>query len=333
MRDESQRFHKTLAAIVLVVLVGFLLWALFPFFTGIFGALILFTLFNPLYKWFKKKNMNESLASVLVIVLSFIIIVIPLITAGSLLVGEVNSLLSDKEKVTSLVQGMDELLVKVGIQDSVADLVSDTGSLIQRSIFPIIESITSIAVNLIIMFFLLFYLFINGPELKKKIHGWIPFGKKNSAKLVEEFRSVTGATLFSTALVSLIQALLLMAGFIFFGIKGAILWGFVGFIFALLPVFGISLIWVPTGIIFLSQGNYYVGIGILVWGAFLSTVDNFLRPWIGKKFSLGHIHPLTILIGIFIGIPYFGILGVVVGPLLLSYFFTIWKLFNEEYIK
>jgi predicted PurR-regulated permease PerM len=96
-------------------------------------------------------------------------------------------------------------------------------------------------------------------------------------------------------------------------------------------VVGPSIVWGPASLIMLLTQNYVAGIGILIFGLVLSNVDNFLRPFIQQQ--IGKMHPLISLIGIFIGIPIFGLLGLIIGPLLLSYFFLTLKMFREEYFK
>jgi len=330
--NEVKRFHRAIAGAMIIALLAILAWALYPFIKGILGALILFILFQPLQNWLvKKRNLNRSVAAILVIMLSLIIIILPFATISGLLIGEINDLLSNKENIVTIVQNIDNALENFGIKESASDFVANLGGYIKILFVSFIENLTNIVINMTIMYFLLYYLLISCDELKTKAISWIPFNKKHAQKLLEEAKRVAHATIFSTGAVALIQGTLLAIGFTIFKIPGALFWGFIGFVAAFLPIIGITLIWLPAGIIMLSLGNLYSGIGILIWGLFISTIDNFLRPAFSKK--IGKLHPLITLIGIFIGVPIFGILGIVMGPLLLSYFFSIWKMFNEEYIN
>jgi predicted PurR-regulated permease PerM len=102
-------------------------------------------------------------------------------------------------------------------------------------------------------------------------------------------------------------------------------------ILAFLPVVGIPIIWIPVAVLQFVEGNVMGGIAIAIWGTFLSTIDNFLRPMIQRR--VGSIHPFVSILGAVIGVSAFGLVGVVVGPLLLSYFILMVRMFNEEHVK
>ena len=97
-----------------------------------------------------------------------------------------------------------------------------------------------------------------------------------------------------------------------------------------MPVVGAPLVWIPAAIVQLLQGEYIAGIAIVSAGLFISVIDNFLRPVIQKK--VGEIHPFLSLLGIVIGVSLFGLIGIVIGPLLLSYFILTVEMFSKEYL-
>ena len=102
-----------------------------------------------------------------------------------------------------------------------------------------------------------------------------------------------------------------------------------GFFLAFIPILGTPLVWGPAGLIQLSQGNTSQGIGILIVGVVvIVNIDNLLRIMLAKR--MGDIHPLVTLAGIVLGVPIFGILGLVIGPLLLSYFIVLIHVFERE---
>jgi len=97
-----------------------------------------------------------------------------------------------------------------------------------------------------------------------------------------------------------------------------------------LPLIGPPLIWIPAVIIKFLEGDYFSAGGILFFGIIISTSDNFIRPYLQRK--IGRVHPLVSLIGFFIGIPLFGLFGIIIGPLLISYVILTIKMFKEEYV-
>jgi predicted PurR-regulated permease PerM len=143
---------------------------------------------------------------------------------------------------------------------------------------------------------------------------------------------MTKAIVLGQLVVALVQGVCGGLGFLIFGIDGAVLWGLIMTILSFIPLLGSFLIWLPAGIVQLIQHNYYSGIGILLWGAIVvSNIDNLLRPRLVKKRT--NVNPVITLLGAFIGLDFFGIIGIVVGPLILALFFVLVQMFRQEYIE
>lgn len=97
-------------------------------------------------------------------------------------------------------------------------------------------------------------------------------------------------------------------------------------------MFGAPLIFIPAGLIELSNGNSIAGIGIIVYGYLIvTTIDNFIRMAIGRK--IANTHPLITIIGVVIGIPLFGILGILYGPLMLSLFIILINIYTSNKVE
>jgi predicted PurR-regulated permease PerM len=186
-------------------------------------------------------------------------------------------------------------------------------------------------INYTIMYFIFFYLLVTDEDrLRKLVIAIMPFSKANTVKLQQEFRNITHSTVIASGCIAVGQAGLLTLGLFMFGVPGALVLGFLGLILAFMPLVGVPVIWVPSSAWLLATGQVVPAIGLLVWGFLISTIDNFVRPMLQNR--IGHIHPVISILGVFIGLSFFGLLGVVVGPLILSYFVLTVKMFNQEYI-
>ena len=185
-------------------------------------------------------------------------------------------------------------------------------------------------VTLSLVMFILYFMFVSQDSLKKQLFAISPFNKKNTEKLGQEFTDVTFTSLVASGLLALLHGFLISLAFLFFGFGKIFFWGFIAMILSFLPVVGISLIWIPVALIALAHHDYFAGIGMIIWGVIASNVDNLIRPFLQSR--IGKIHPLNTLLGVFIGIPVFGLLGLILGPLLLSYSVLIVKMFVEEYV-
>ncbi len=321
-------------AIAMITLLGlFLAFAFWPYVNALFGALILFVLFSPVYTRLKKRLKWGSLSAIITILITILIVILPIFILSSILVGEVQDIVPRAQSVVESlysVEILDEYIENFELQELIKSQISEVAGVLRTSFFSIANKVTLFIFNIFIMYFLLYYLFLNSSKIKKFGYEVIPFSKKNSRVLIKEFSRMTNAVIIATGVIALMQGFVLGLVFYLVGVPAPILWGVIGFFLSFLPVVGIPLLWVPAGLLKLSGGEPFAAIVIFVSGLILSNVDNFIRPAIQNK--VGKIHPLVTLIGVFVGVPVFGLLGLIIGPLLLSYFFLGLRMFKEEYM-
>ncbi|MGM5480241.1 MAG: AI-2E family transporter [Nanobdellota archaeon] len=331
MMDHPKQFNKTFATILLVLVLGFLLYALWPYAKGLLGAIILFVLFKPVYIHLsKKKWCSKGLSAGIIILFTILIIMIPLTFAIKAVVNQASSVVQNQEIVLQATQKIESYISSVDLTSNVKDFLSKTGNFISDALLSTISNITKTIITWIIMYFTLFYMFLNHKLITRKVKDFTPFNKKNTMRLFTEFKRLTTSTIITTGLIALFQGILLGVGFAIFGINGALFWGFIGFIFSLLPLVGIAVVWVPASLYQLfAVGDLVSGIGLIIWGVLLGLGDYFARPQLQKRF--GEIHPVVTLVGVFIGLPLFGILGLILGPLLLSYASLLTQMYLQEY--
>lgn len=326
---------KNYVAIILVLFLLFLLIkGVLPFISGFFGALILYTLFHPLHKYFVRKGVNNSLSAIMIIFISIFILLIPLMILLGFVGGDLISLIKDPQVIIDSFTFINEFIEKVFPTINMSELMNSQISKISEFsaslFFDAVTGAGKFIINSIIMYFVLFYMLIQEGSFFRKLEEVIPFNESNSKILTKEFKDITYTTIFSTGIIALIQGGLITITFLVFGVERAFLWGFIAAILSFFPIIGPPLIWIPASIIEFSTKNYFAGFGIFTMGIFLSNIDNFLRPYLQSK--IGRIHPLTTLIGIFIGVPLFGLMGILIGPLMISYVLLTLEMFNEEYI-
>jgi predicted PurR-regulated permease PerM len=138
--------------------------------------------------------------------------------------------------------------------------------------------------------------------------------------------------LIGTGLTASIQGLLVGVAFWITGIPNALFWGVVTVIVAILPVVGSALVWGPGVLHLALEGRYAMAIGLAIWGVVVvGNIDNVIRPMVFRRWA--QIHPFITIIGAFAGIQYFGLLGLLIGPLAISYFFELIRMYREEYLE
>lgn len=330
---NKKNYKQYFATGITLLLVLFLLYAVYSLISGFFGALLLFVILSPLYNFMVKHNFNKKIAAGISIFIGLFVIVVPLAIVLGIIGNEIFIVLKDTTFLEKLINTINENIGKFFPflnKEVLSTQFTNISSSIASLFLNIISNAGRFIINLFFALFLLYFMLIKG-SLFKRIEKIMPFNKKNSHKLINKLKDISHSTVFVGGIVALIQGGLMTTAFLIFGIKGAFLWGFITAILSFFPIIGPSLVWIPTSIIQLVQNDYWAAGGVLIFGVVLSNIDNIIRPILGR--SISRIHPLVTLIGIFVGIPLFGIIGLFVGPLLLAFSVLTLKIFKEEYIS
>lgn len=329
---KDRKNKKYFAAGIVGALMIFLLYAMYLFVNGFFGGLLLYVLLLPAYSYLIKKGRSKKFSAGLMVFLAFILIITPLLLVLGVIGREAAIILQDEQTISTIIDFVSDFTTKMSpnlTENFLENQISKVGQYATSLFFGVISNVGKFIINLLIALFLLYFMLIYSP-LFEKIEKFIPFSKKNSKRFIKKLEDVSYGTIFVGGLLSLLQGALVTISFLIFGINGAFLFGFIGAIVSFLPVLGPSLVWVPAAAIQLIQGEYFTFVGLLIFGIFLSNVDNLLRPYLGDK--IARIHPLVTLIGIFVGIPVFGIIGVFLGPLILAFLILALEVFKNEYL-
>ena len=209
-----------------------------------------------------------------------------------------------------------------------SQIVSWAGS---RAIL-VVGTATRIGIQLTISFFGLFYLLVAPAGAWPGIRPFIPFSAKNAEILRTRFRDVTFSTIIGTGLTAVVQGLLVGLAFWVAGLANPAFWGVVTIIVAILPIVGSGLVWGPGAASLAVVGHYGLAIGVTLWGILVvGNVDNVIRPYVFRRWA--RIHPFITVIGAFAGISWFGLLGLLIGPLAISYFFELIRMYRAEYLE
>jgi predicted PurR-regulated permease PerM len=170
----------------------------------------------------------------------------------------------------------------------------------------------------------------HGKKTETYLNDIIPLRESNREMLATETIVMIRANAIGIPLLALIQGLVAMLGYYIFGIKDYGVWGFLTGVASLIPIVGTGVIWVPLTIYLFASGQNWQGIGLGIYSlAVLTNVDYVARITILRK--IGDVHPLITIFGVIIGLSMFGFLGLVFGPLLISYFILLVKIYRNEF--
>jgi len=309
-----------------------LLWALRPYATGIIGIPVLAVLFSPVHAWLVRHNAPSSFAAFVVTLLGAILLIVPGVIVAGLLIAQAQEITQNvlQSPIIDRFRGLQVRGIPVGprLAEAGGRIVAAIGA----SAFGLVGTATRLTLNLTISFFGLYYVLKHPGDVWLDARPYVPFSDANTEKLGRRFKDVTVSTVIGTGVVAAIQGALLGLSFWVAGLPNALFWAVVTAAFAILPVVGSGLIWGPAAIVLYMQGRVAATMLLVLWGAIVvGSVDNLIRPLIYRRFSA--IHPLITLIGAIGGVSYFGLLGLLIGPLALSYLFELVRMYREEYLE
>lgn len=322
---------KERAALILALLAVALGWALWPYVSGLLGAPVLYVLFRGMHRRLSK-YLPVGLAAGIVILLAFLIIVLPGIWLIGMLVGQAQDVAAGLVNSTLLARVQNLRVGQFQVGPQLASIGKDLITFLGGSALGFIGTATRFTLNLLFTFFGLYYLLVTPGVLSRGVAPYIPFSRENVEILKQRFVSLTYATVVGTGLIALVQGTLVGIGFWVTGLNDPVFWGVVTMVFGILPLVGAGIIWVPAAISLFLSGHATKAIGLIILGVVVvANVENVIRPYVFKRYS--EVHPMITLVGAVLGVSYFGLIGLLIGPLALSYFFEVIRMYREEYLE
>lgn len=343
MKIKNYNIYFFLALLVGVTVLAF--FVLKPFFISFLLAVILTSLFKFIYQDLLEATRGKDIFSAIITcIVVALVILIPVLFVASLVGNEVYDLVTETSVDT---EGISELITKINSKLEALPFLKAThleNYLSEERAIGLVKGFSQNALTIIhktykgvahfvfvivITFFSLFYLLIDGRKLLKKLTNLSPLRDEYEEKLIGKFNSIAKATIKGTILIALLQGL--MTGILFWatGVSSPAILGILAAVASVIPSVGSALIWLPTGISMIILGNFWAGIVILLVGVIISTIDNILKPkLVGQDTEM---HPLLILFSTLGGIALFGISGFIIGPIIMSFFIVLWEIYAVEF--
>ena len=194
----------------------------------------------------------------------------------------------------------------------------------------VLQTTSSAVLGFIVGLMTMYYVLLEWPRLPVRLEKILPLDPRHTRALVIEFRDVGRSALIGTVLTALVQGSLGGVGYAICGVPHAVTWALVTAIVSLIPAIGTVLVWVPIGLYLLFDGHTARAVIELVWGGLVvvGVSDYVIRPRLVG--SGGHGHPLLMLIALLGGIEVFGLAGLIVGPVVMSLFVAILRIYERE---
>lgn len=332
-----KRIHSDIIRQVLlltaIVMLGILLFRELKFFIpALLGAYTLYVVLRK-YQFIltARHKWKTGATAILLMVLSFLIILLPIMILVNMMSTKVGFAIEHSQEVLSKIQVFVEKYeqrwnFQVFTKENVQKL-TDWGT---RTVPSILNATLNTLTTIIVMYFLLFFMLTNGRKMETGIYSWMPVKDENVLLIRKDMNSMVVSNAIGIPVIALMQGIVGLIGYWIIGVDEPVFWFVVTAITALLPVVGAALAYVPLSLLLFANGDTTRGILVLIYGlAIIGLVDNVFRFWFNKKF--GDIHPLITVFGVIVGVSVFGFIGIIFGPILISLFILLVKIYTSEY--
>lgn len=343
---KRERVHKVvllgLVFLISAVFIEMIHQFLMPMFmAGIFSAIA-----SPGHRWLSRRlGDRENIASVLVILGIVVLVLAPLsmligvVVAQAINVGQsvtpwVQSFINEPTTITLYLEKIPYYQEILPYRDVIIQKAGELVGTLSTFLIDSLSSATKMTMNAIfgsvIMLYVMFYFLTMGEVLLERILYFLPLTDEDERMLLYRFTSVTRATIKGTIVIGIMQGSICGLAFAVAGIKGPVFWGSVMAVTSIIPAFGTAIVWGPALVILLLVGDFTgaVILGVLC-GAVAGNLDNLVRPrLVGKDTEM---HDLFVLFGTLGGIAMFGLLGIIIGPIIAALFITIWEIYGKVF--
>ncbi len=327
--------YRKYSLITIILGLGLLLFLkMTPFMGGILGACTIYIMVRDQMLYLtQKKKIRKSVTAIILLIEAILCFLVPLSLAVWLLISKLQTVNVDTatfvDTITNLADWIHrkteyDLLSKENIS-SIASILPGIGQFLMGGI-------SSFAVNLFVLVFVLYFMLIGGTKMEQYIYELLPFSDSNKKHVMNEINMIVRANAIGIPLLAIIQGAIATLGYYLFDAPSALLFGFLTCFATIIPIVGTTLVWFPLAAYMAISGDWPHAIGLLLYcGLIVTNIDNLIRFILQKK--MADTHPLITIFGVVIGLSLFGFMGVIFGPLLISIFILCVNIFKEQYLK
>ncbi|MBP1748609.1 MAG: hypothetical protein H6Q52_1148 [Deltaproteobacteria bacterium] len=341
----KNRFYSLVLIIILTAL-GYLSYKIInPFLSPIMWAIVLSLVFYPVYAFILKRVKYKFLSALATLLIIILILIGPFSYFAYVLSQELINLVNHFQGqngnvnviqtllshpiVSSIVQKsltvfhMTEQELYSTISASLVNFAKQSTGLIRSGFGNILAG----GMNFILMLLSIFFFLEDGPTFIQKLENFMPFSRRQRSRLLKQTKDIVVSVIYGGIVVGMAQGLIGGVAFASLGIHSPVFWGLAIFGASFLPVVGSFIIWGPAVIYLLFEAMYLKAIILLIVGIVgIGSIDNILRPLIVR----GKLKMPTIVIffAIFGGVQVFGFIGLILGPLVLALFVSVFEIFR-----
>ena len=343
MSQGTPRSRRIALAVVLVVAFAFAAYVAAPLWVGLmFGTVMAFTT-QPLYERLARRlGERHALSAAIVTLVSGVACAAIGALALYVITEELVTIVGILQRHATAATLNDmvgpraaRLLEKVGIsqQDLIARIhhqVDAAASTIAGVVGVAMATVTNALLGLFLALITMYYVLIEWHGVTNRLEALLPIDPRHTRALIAELRKVGRGALVGTLLTGILQGIFAAIGYSIAGVAQAAVWGTLTAIASFVPLVGTIAVWLPIGVYEIVNGHAVGGIFVLAWGVLVVTslADYVIRPRIVG--TSGHGHPLLMLVALLGGLEAFGLAGLIVGPILMSMFVAVLRIYERE---
>lgn len=328
----APRTIRQIFVLLLILFIAVLIFReLMPYLSGVLGAITIYVLLRRWMVLLVKKKWSPDLAAAFLMLLSFVCILLPVAGILIMLGNKIGDAVTNSEQVVEAFKSQMGIIEgKIGFDITSSIDVSEISTWITNNLQGFAGSTFNIFIAIGLMYFMLYYMLTNRSELRNSLYEYIPISEKNLKIIGTESQAMVRSNAIGIPLVAIAQGIIALIGFLIFGITDPFFWFVIVTVGSMIPFVGTLIGILPVFILTLSTGSEFSAWGILIYGLLVvGSTDNIIRLFVLKK--LDNVHPLITLIGVIVGVPLFGFIGLIFGPLLISLFLVIVRIYKKEF--
>lgn len=302
-----------------------------PYLSGVLGAITLYVLLRTWMKKLLARGWKPPVAAALLMAGSFVGILVPITLIVIMLSSKVSKAVANSERVVRAVKNQlaeAETYIGYSLSDSI-----DTGSItswMSGNLQSLAGGTFNAFIAIGIMYFMLYYMLVRKESMKSSLISYIPLGNENLKIIGKESDQLVRSNALGIPLVAIFQGIIALIGYLIFGVPDPFFWFVITAIGSMIPFIGTAIGIVPVVILLIAQGDNWQAIAMVIYGfVVVGSTDNIIRLYILDR--LAAVHPLITLFGVIVGVQLFGFIGLIFGPLLVSLFLLILKIYKKEY--
>jgi len=332
MKHISPNIIRQVFVLLLIILMGVLIFQeILPYLSGVLGAITIYVILKKPMKKLTDRSWYPNMAALFLMLMSFLCIMVPIAGLAVMMGSKIQYAVDNSQKVINAGKGQLEKVESYFNINMASDI--DTGAItswLSDKLQNFAGGTFNMVISITLMYFLLFFMLTNRKKLKESLFEYIPIKDENLTIIGKETSANVKANALGIPLVAIGQGIVSLIGFLIFGISDPFFWAAIVTVGSMIPFVGSALGTIPVFLLALSNGDTFQAWGILIYGIVaIGATDNVFRLYILKR--LDDVHPLITLVGVLVGVPLFGFIGLIFGPLLVSLFLIVLRIYKKQY--